>query len=572
MATNQTFPQPIVIMATVCLLIVDVQAEPFADHVVYNWDGATARYTPGGSDNMTFGPFHSSGLWNDPQAILGQPNLLDYDDTTPWSPLPGGGYGPGALREIHCAWPAWYKGSTDLLRLDTRPDLATQTNNGVGLQQGGQVVVEFDHPVMNDPTNPYGVDFIVHGNSDFATQADVYADTNMNTFVLSAFGGGGGFGASGPGAVFEERVTVSVAQSLDGPWYEYSSTFGDWFFPTQPLKWDREAINPNTGLSGDWTDQQNDWTRPVNPAMVDLAGEAAAVGTAQWGYLGNRTVADALDLYAGSAGGTPFDLAESGFAWIKYVKCTDPTGNGGEICGVADAAPVPIGEPLTMTWHNVHETGMNRLDFVAAAEATTLQAAVEFNDLNVVSYVTIDILENVSAYAQPDYEILDAYDIVIEEVFASEGDASFDVDLSLRVDDTLVTTADDLRLLLWEDTAWQEVTEFSYNGANQLIEAAGCTGSEGLVLAICRDVLAGDSDRDGDVDSADLATLGLNWDPSASQKQWTDGDYDADGDVDAADLARLGLHWSPGGYAIPEPASAGFCAVALAFLARRRKR
>ena len=83
---------------------------------------------------------------------------------------------------------------------------------------------------------------------------------------------------------------------------------------------------------------------------------------------------------------------------------------------------------------------------------------------------------------------------------------------------------------------------------------------------------AGDADSDFDVDAADLASVGLHWGPSATDRMWQEGDFDADGDVDATDLAAVGLAWSPGGYgfgaAAPEPGTSalvgfGLCALAV---------
>ncbi|MCD6365320.1 MAG: trypsin-like serine protease [Planctomycetes bacterium] len=81
----------------------------------------------------------------------------------------------------------------------------------------------------------------------------------------------------------------------------------------------------------------------------------------------------------------------------------------------------------------------------------------------------------------------------------------------------------------------------------------------------------GDCDRDGDVDATDLATLGINWSPSGTDKTWTQGDFSGDGNVDATDLADLGLNWSPSGYAMPEPGTLALLALGGIAILRRRQ-
>ena len=52
----------------------------------------------------------------------------------------------------------------------------------------------------------------------------------------------------------------------------------------------------------------------------------------------------------------------------------------------------------------------------------------------------------------------------------------------------------------------------------------------------------GDADLDGDVDSADLNRVGLNW-QRTGDADWQNGDFNGDERVDSADLNLLGLNW-----------------------------
>lgn len=272
-------------------------SDAWADSVVYDYNGT----------NLTYGPFHSNSMWADPAALVGKVNTLDRDDTNWSSPT---------FREIHMCWPAWYQGTNDATLANQAYDANVATNNGVGLKQGSQIVMAFDEPIINNPDDGgaynWGIDFVVHGNAFFVGDGSTYPDTDMESFHITT------------GGVFAEPVTVSVAQSLDGPWYTFESPTADNYFPTQAWAWDRAAH--------DWSGQELDWTKPVNPSLTgnDFAG---------------LSVADAIDLYDGSAGGTGFDLDVFGLDWIQYVMVSDPAGNQGEITGIADVA---VPEPASL--------------------------------------------------------------------------------------------------------------------------------------------------------------------------------------------------------------------------------
>lgn len=85
--------------------------------------------------------------------------------------------------------------------------------------------------------------------------------------------------------------------------------------------------------------------------------------------------------------------------------------------------------------------------------------------------------------------------------------------------------------------------------------------------------IPGDANLDGQVNSEDLAILGLRWKPGEELASWTDGDFSADGMVDPHDLAMLSLHWNEGvaGTTIPEPGMALLLLAALPKLTRRRQ-
>lgn len=91
-----------------------------------------------------------------------------------------------------------------------------------------------------------------------------------------------------------------------------------------------------------------DFTKPVNPAL------------ASWFQPGvtSLTVADAIDLYDGSGGGTGFDLAESGFPEVRYVRIEGLPGfDAGEVDALAAVRPMLLGDSLTIAPENLTDGG-----------------------------------------------------------------------------------------------------------------------------------------------------------------------------------------------------------------------
>ena len=198
------------------------------------------------------------------------------------------------------------------------------------LKPGDYIIVKFDHKVMDYPGNLYGRDFIVFGNSYFYSVGNVSDSTNMNSCQLTI---GGEF----------EQVIVSVSQNGSGDWYDFNSgPHADALFPTQAHKWD---VN-----SAQWTDEEMDFTRPVDPNLT----------ASDFEYI---YAAEAIELYDGSAGGTSFDLKNltdyndlavdpnTGYRWIQYVKLEGAAFYNSEVDAVSDVAacgdpthPYPAGD------------------------------------------------------------------------------------------------------------------------------------------------------------------------------------------------------------------------------------
>lgn len=169
----------------------------------------------------------------------------------------------------------------------------------VSIGDGGHLVLAFDEPVLDDPANPFGVDLLVFGNAFFVE------------------------GGAGIADLFGEGGVIEV--SPDGATWAMVSGTADGLFPTRGwLDAGPFDVDPGTVATL--------FTRPVEPAL--------ALGD----YLGLDHDAAAA-LYGASGGGTPVDLAGTGFASITHVRITNIDGAGAvEIDAVADVVPLVPGD------------------------------------------------------------------------------------------------------------------------------------------------------------------------------------------------------------------------------------
>lgn len=228
---------------------------------------------------------------------------------------------------------------------------------------GGPLVLKFNHPVADDENNPYGIDFIVFGNS-----------WQMIGFTQEWHYGDPWLAVVSTDIIFNEPGKVSVSQ--DGQtWYSY-----DWpYDPENPFGPD-SPLDPNVPVADDfaptlgrvfdeadpydgysegwdnkWWGEKTDPTLPLDPNITP----ADFVG---------KSLAEICQMYGKSAGGTGFDLRDlapddyealridpqTGRRWIQYVKieCIDPDSiNTPDIDAVSDVSacgdykhPYPAGD------------------------------------------------------------------------------------------------------------------------------------------------------------------------------------------------------------------------------------
>jgi hypothetical protein len=259
------------------------------------------------SEVVSYGGSFGPSPYNDPCAVLGKPATLCKNLGQPEPNF-----------RVKLVEPAYYVDLNDKKVVTT-------------LNPDDFIVVKFDHKVVDYPGNFFGIDLIVFGNSCFRGSGNISDATNMNTYSLTSVSQ----------TDFEQ---VEVAVSQDGStWYGFSNgPWADDLFPTQAYKWDR--------VNARWTDEETDFTRPVDPNL-------------DYGDFEYLFAADAIDLYDGSGGGTGYDLQNladyneldvdpnTGYRWIQYVKFTGVAENQGEIDAVSDAAacgdpthPYPTGD------------------------------------------------------------------------------------------------------------------------------------------------------------------------------------------------------------------------------------
>jgi hypothetical protein len=135
------------------------------------------------------------------------------------------------------------------------------TSQIVSIGAGGSLTLQFNSPIVNNPSNPYGIDAMIFGNSFFVVTS------------------GSGSSAITSGAIFTSTISTRVEVSADG---------SSWFTLDPSLAPNVGTYFPTDGLGNPFV--------PVNPNLTgaDFNG---------------LNLADIRSLYAGSAGGAGFDLS-----------------------------------------------------------------------------------------------------------------------------------------------------------------------------------------------------------------------------------------------------------------------
>ena len=416
--------------------------------------------------NGAYGP----SVYGNPLAVLGEPTRIARNN----DPLIGNG--PFHTKIVEAAY------NVDLNGNNVVTTLARQSNGSGGFTYGS-ITVKFDHPVMDDPTNPYGIDLNAFGNSFYSGSGFVSDTTDMRSYTLV-------------GASFEEPVVISVSPDNIN-WYTYASgPYGDTAFPTQGHAWS----GPQHDATGNgWTATPMDFTKPVNPTLAPVlaAGGIAAV--------------DAMDTYVGAGGGTGIDLAASGFSSIQYARLeATQQFRDGEIDALADVRPARVGESLSITPANVAD--QTRLFFQDPADTSRTGIRATFTELSgLAKLATGDNPDALAALG--DRRVFASYELSVSSLIG-EADVAFSASYELAVGPGYAGTGAGLAVVAWDGATWQ-AQPFSFDAASKTVEVSEWTNPL-AVLALVG--LTGDFNFDGRVDATDYVVwrkgLGAVYSPS----------------------------------------------------------
>ncbi len=324
------------------------------------------------------------------------------------------------------------------------------------MNNGSSILVKFDHPITDNPANPYGIDFEVFGNTFYS--ASGFGDAaNMNNINL------------GTGA-FAEPTKVSVSPGYTGApgqdpndpttwqWYRYDNgPYADSVFPTEAYQWDR--------TNAVWTDELMDFTKPVNPVLTNRFSA------------GGLSAADGVDLYNRSGGGTGFDLKQSGFASIQYIKVEGLSGfSGGEVDAISIVRPMTIGDTLSIAPANI--TNTFKLCFQKPGAENQTALSLNFSSVSDIAQVTTAQLDDTLALAALPGTSLTAVQVGVAPILGSNT-IVFQADVALSVGANYSGNGHDLRVFAWTGTNWNSQ---AFTFTNNSAVLAGLTNAQPLAI------------------------------------------------------------------------------------------
>ncbi len=401
---------------------------------------ASGGSSPYASEVVAAQPPFGPNPYNDPLSVLGEPVSLGLN----FDPIAGSA--PFHVKLVEAGYNRDIDGQKVMLTLNRK-------SSGGGYDYGS-VTVRFDHPIKDDPANPYGVDFAVFGNANYPGSG--YASDTADMRACSLIGG-----------VLAEPMRISV--SPDGvKWHTYTNgPFCDTPFPTHGYEWDA-AQHDATGNG--WTKKRMDFTKPVNPALDTLLGSPGA----------NLPASEAIQLYAGSGGGTGFDLAETGFESIQYIRVDAAAGYyAGEVDAFSDVRPMVLGDSLTITPGNI-DHGAARLCFQKPGVESENFLALSFASVSGIARVDTAALTDLTGFALVPGAVQTAVQTGLEPL-AGTTPVDMSADMALAVGSNYAGDGSDLLVLQASGTNWNSLP-FTYASETWQVRVAGLTHLSAFVV------------------------------------------------------------------------------------------
>ncbi len=365
--------------------------------------------------------------YNDPSAVLNRPTL-NFIDAVDFYPTV----------------------ITDRVSLIDPPfNVAPDNQNVITEVSGnGQITVKLGRKVYHNPTNPYGTDFIIYGNSFFIPSglSDLVSDaTDLNTAQKSS-------------AINGYATLVSISED-DTNWYSFTNT--PLLFPDNAYRWD------DTNAS--WTDEQMNPTKPLNPLIYTNTV--------------SQSIANGLDQFMGASGGTGYNLAASGLPWIQFVRVEPDNGVNPYytvIDAIAAVDPVVVGDALSIAPDNL-AAGITTLSFQSPNDFSQNQIAINFISVDEIARISTVSLADFSSFAPVEGIVSAAYQIQSRPVTGTNA-LSFLANVSLRVGEFYSGQGNDLRVFQWNCTNWIS-RPFNFNPVYNEISVAGITNFSEFVIS-----------------------------------------------------------------------------------------
>jgi len=393
------------------------------------------------SSSGSIGQNTSDKLYFSPSAVLGAPNLY-YHNGVP----PGNEY-------VSIVNPP----------TNTSPDgnpLITQLNNLTlttpKTANPGTIEVKMGSPVYANPTHPYGIDFIVYGNSFFEGSGggSITNSTNLNNVGITSLYG----------------HDTSVSVSPDGvDWYTYPDTPS--LLPYNAYLWDSGNAT--------WSSMPADQLKPVNPGVDSLLPGVTANSTTY------STAGIAANLYCGASGGTGYSLQGTGFSSIQYLKVTPgnqatlPNPTYTVINAFAAARSMAVGDELSIAPNNI-TAGTNTLYFQDPNNAAQTLVTVNFAAVSDAAGLSTGFVTDPTRLTLLPGYTLQAYQLGMTDLLGNN-DLTYAANLSLFAGYGYTGNGSDLSVYNWNGTAWQ-AQAFTFNAATDTVNVNGLTNLSALAI------------------------------------------------------------------------------------------